>query len=322
MRSSRAHRVVSLRGFVLACAVLLAYACAVHTTAGPKPAGQQGFDSPESAVAALTTAMRGGDQAGLANILGDERLTPGAQGSGDSQAFLTAFDENHAIEHVNPATALLIIGKDRWTFPVPIVKSGKTWWFDGEAGLKETANRVMDRNELLTIETMRAYVAAQMEYAGGQRGETPGQFACRFASEEGMKDGLYWHVPDGETPSPLGPQVAGAAYSECQAMGVTPVPFHGYFYKILTKQGPSARGGAYDYMAGKALALGFACVAYPEKYGETGVMTFIVNQSGIVYQKDLGQGTQLAGEAMTAYDPDESWSAAESAAPAQAGEAN
>jgi len=266
--------------------------------------------------------MRAGDQAGLVNILGDERLTPGTQGedSGDSQAFLTAFDESHAIEHVSPVTALLIVGKDRWTFPVPIVKSGKTWWFDGEAGLKETADRVMDRNELLTIETMKAYVAAQMEYAAGQRQDKlSGRFACRFTSTEGTKDGLYWQVPDGQEQSPLGPQLAGAAKEECQALGVTAVPFHGYFYKILTKQGSSARGGAYDYMAGHALTLGFACVAYPEKYGETGVMTFIVNQSGIVYQKDLGQGTQQAGEAMTAYDPDESWSAAESAA---AGEAN
>jgi len=286
------------------------------------PSAQKSFDSPESAVAALADALRSDNRTELVSILGDEKLAPGADGEDkeDSAAFLKAFDESHDIVLSGPDSAYLTVGKEGWAFPVPLKQSGKAWRFDTGAGLAETTNRELDRNELFTIETLHAYVDAQMEYAREKRRENlPRQFACRFQSKEGTKDGLYWRTADGQAQSPLDLSLALAANEECQAAGAPPVALRGYFFKILTRQGEHARGGAYDYMAGNALTLGFACVAYPEKYGETGVMTFLVNHSGIVYQKDLGEQTDTLAKAMTAYDPDESWSAAE---PAASGETN
>jgi len=286
------------------------------------PSAQQGFDSPESAVAALANALRSDNREELVSILGDEKLAPGAdpEDKEDSAAFLRDFDESHDIVRSGPDSAYLTVGKEAWAFPVPLKRNGKGWRFDTGAGLAETTNRELDRNELFTIETLHAYVDAQMEYAREKRHENlPRQFACRFQSKDGTKDGLYWQASDGQAGSPLDLSLALAAKEECLATGTPPVALHGYFFKILTRQGGHARGGAYDYMAGNALTLGFACVAYPEKYGETGVMTFLVNHSGIVYQKDLGEQTENLATAMTAYDPDESWSAAE---PAASGETN
>jgi len=299
--------------FFLAFLVLLVQSCgglAVKT----KPAAQKGFDSPESAVAALADALRSDNRAELVAVLGDERLAPGAdsQEKEDSAAFLKAFDETRGILRPEPNMALLSVGKDAWVFPVPLRQSGAVWWFDTEAGLAETQNRELDRNELFTIETLKGYVGAQMEYAAAkQREKLPPQFARRFQNQEGTRNGLSGQTSGEQAKSLMG--LAAAAKEECLAAGTSPAAFHGYFFKILTRQGEHARGGAYDYMAGNALILGFACVAYPEKYGETGVMTFIVNHSGIVYQKDLGEETEARVQAMTAYDPDESWSAAEPA---------
>jgi len=289
-----------------------------------KPAGHAAFDSPEAAVAALVDTVRKDDHAGLASILGDERLTPRNQEEdrADALEFLKSYDAGHSIDQSRPRVAILSVGQDHWIFPVPITLQGKVWRFDTLAGMGEIFNRQIGRNELLTIETLKAYAAAQWEFAAKRANEGGArQFACRFMSVSGKKNGLYWQVPAGGEESPVGPLVAQAAREECQALGVKPVAFHGYYFKVLSRQGRHASGGSYDYFVGGDMVLGFACVAYPEKYGVSGVVTFLVNQDGIVFQKDLGRKTAALAGSMTAYDPDASWTKAEAASTAPSSEA-
>jgi hypothetical protein len=279
------------------------------------------FDSPESAVAALVDTLRKDDHAGLVSILGDERLTPRSQKEdrADVAAFLKSFDLNHAIDQSKPGVATLSVGEENWFFPVPITRQGDFWRFDTQAGMQEIFDRNIGRNELLTIETLKAYVAAQQEYATkSPEGKVPRQFACRFFSSVGKKNGLYWQAPAGQEESPIGPMVAKAAREECLAMGVQPVAFHGYFFKILTRQGKHAPGGSYEYMVGGEMVLGFACMAYPEAYGITGVMTFLINQDGTVYQKNLGKRTDFKARAIKEYNPDSTWTKVESVPAASA----
>lgn len=303
----------------LACLVLLAGGGTAHARA--KPVVAKGFDSPEAAVAALVDALRKNDHAGLASILGDERLTPRAQEEdrADVAVFLKSFESRHSLDRSRPEVAVLSVGEDNWVFPVPVTLRGDVWRFDTRAGMREIFNRRIGRNELLTIEALRAYVTAQREFAA-RKGDGQGarQFACRFFSGSEQENGLYWQPRPGGEESPVGQLMAQAAQEECQALGVTPAPFHGYYFKILSRQGRHAPGGSYGYFAGKDMVLGFACVAYPEKYGVTGIMTFIVNQDGIVHQKDLGKRTASAARRMKEYDPDKTWAKAEFVPPVPA----
>ena len=207
---------------------------------------------------------------------------------------------------------VIVLGKEEWPYPIPLVKQGAAWRADVKAGAEQIIDRRIGRNELNAIEVCRAYVTAQRGYAAKDRlGDGLREFAQRIASSEGKQDGLYWPTATGGEESPLGPLVVAAeaeGYTARSAEGRA--PFHGYFYKILTRQGPSAPGGAQDYLVKRHLTGGFALVAFPPTYGNSGVMTFIVNQQGIVFEKNLGPNTTEIARRMTEYDPDMTWKVA------------
>jgi len=201
-----------------------------------------------------------------------------------------------------------VIGKDDWPFPIPLVKKGDSWFFDTEKGREEVLNRRIGQNELSTIQTMLAIVDAQREYAVKDLdGDGVPEYARKFMSDPGKKNGLYWETKEGEELSPLGPAAAQAREEGYKKSGNKPIPFHGYYYRILESQGKNAAGGAYDYVVKGKMIGGFAVVAYPAKYGNSGVMTFLVNHDGVVYQKDLGKITAKTANAMKKFDPDSTW---------------
>lgn len=272
---------------------------------------QPHYKTPEDALRALVGAARAKDHAKITSILG-----PGSDDvvdSGDPVAdaaalkrFVTAAAERTRIETADDAHSVAVLGRDDWPFPIPLVKDEQGWRFDTAAGRDEIINRRVGRNELSAIATARAYVEAQREYAkiAGQ-----GAFAQKVRSTPGQQDGLYWDDGGGKTTSPLGPLVAEAdaeGYAGAQP-GEAPRPYHGYYFRILTAQGAGAPGGAKSYVVDGKLTGGFAMVAWPAEYGNSGVQTFVVNQQGIVFQKDLGEKTAEIARAMTAYDPDASW---------------
>src|SRR5215831_9071859 len=223
--------------------------------------------------------------------------------------FAVAAAEQWHLEDAGADRKTLVIGNEQWPFPVPLVKTGNTWRFDTAAGKEEVLARRIGRNELSTIDTVRAYATAQRRYAAqGHDGKPSGIYAVRFKSDPGKENGLFWPTAKGQTRSPLGDLVAEAA-AEGRPVGATPPStFQGYYFKILTGQGAAATGGAKSYLVKGEMSGGFALVAWPAEYNVTGVMTFVINQDGMVHQKDLGSGTAAAARAMTAYNPDRSWS--------------
>jgi hypothetical protein len=273
---------------------------------------QKSFPSPEEAVSSLVAAVRADDIKEMRIILG-----PGSEAlisSGDDVAdragrekFLKAYDQVNRLEQASADRVVLHIGTDDWPMPTPIVKKGTTWLFDIGKGKEEILNRRIGRNELHVIEVLDAYVDAQHEYASkdcGGGGKV--EFAQKFISSEGKHDGLYWEAKEGEEESPLGPLIAQASregYSKESGLS----PFHGYYFKILKGQGDHAEGGRYNYVVKGKMILGFALVAYPAEYGNSGVMTFMVNQEGAIYQKNLGRDTKQKAEAMKVFDPDKTW---------------
>jgi len=272
------------------------------------------FATAEDAVKALVAAVRAQDGKAIVGLMG-----PGAEQwifTGDVVSdkeewarFLAAYDKKNAITRENDAKAWLVAGDD-WPFPVPLVKKGDKWSFDGAAGRQEVTNRRVGRNELDTIQTLLAVVDAQREYASGDPDKNGfNDYARTFASKEGKKDGLYWPTKEGEPQSPLGPLVAqasGQGYSSTPKQG-TYAPYNGYLYKILTSQGKDAPGGAYDYVVNGKMIGGFAVVAYPSSYAVSGVMTFVVNHDGVVYESDLGDNTAKTAAAMTKFNPGKGW---------------
>jgi hypothetical protein len=213
-------------------------------------------------------------------------------------------DEKVGFEEFDENTLIALLGNDEWPWPIPLVKDGDGWRFNTEEGRQELLNRRIGRNELWTLSVMHELVDAQREYHSVARDGNPQAFAQRFVSSEGKQDGLYWPTAEGEEPSPLGDLAA-----ESEGTRKDAEPFHGYFYRILTRQGAGAAGGAYEYLDGQGLLTrGFAVVAWPAKYGNSGVMTFITNHRGLVWQKDLGAETESIAAAMDSYDPDLSWS--------------
>jgi len=283
-------------------------------------AGQEVFATPEQAVDGLVTASRNGNTAEVQKILG-----PAAKKllhSGDKVAdrsgrekFLAAYDKAHALENVSETRRELVVGSEQWPLPIPVVYTAKEgWWWDTPAGADEILNRRIGRNELNVLEVCRAYVEAQREYGASHRTEHhKREYAQRFFSTEGKQDGLYWETADGADESPLGPLIAAATaegYSE-KAGIKHHEPYHGYYFKILAAQGDDAAGGARNYVKDGNMTGGFALVAYPAQYGNSGVMTFIVNHNGIVYEKNFGkQSAEIAGQ-MKVYDPDSSWKVVE-----------
>jgi hypothetical protein len=230
------------------------------------------------------------------------------------ERFVKAYEAMNKLEKETDSKMTLVVGEEEWPFPVPIVKKGEGWLFDTIAGKEELLNRRIGRNELNTIQVCLAYVDAQREYAmKDQDGDGLLAYAQKFWSTKGKKDGLYWEAKEGEEQSPLG-LGAARAVREGYAPGKSgdkPSPFHGYFYRILKTQGKNAPGGAYDYVVKGKMIGGFALVAYPAEYGSSGVMTFIVNHDGVVYEKDLGPETGKIASAITKFDPDQTWKKAE-----------
>jgi len=275
-------------------------------------AAQQSFRSPDEAMTAIASAIRSGDKKDILKILGKEGGD--IVSSGDDvadvaarQRFLEAYDAEHHVTMAGDDKATMIVGKDDFPFPIPLVRKEGTWRYDTPAGRNEILFRRIGRNELDAIQTSLAYVDAQNDYADKDRtGAGPGVYAQHIVSHPGKKDGLYWETAQGEDASPLG-EFAAQASSEGYRTSGERQPFHGYYYKILTKQGPAAAGGTLDYVVHGKMIGGFGLVAYPAEYGNSGVMTFIVNHAGAVYQKDLGPRSMELAEQISSFDPDPTW---------------
>lgn len=273
------------------------------------------FSTPEQAVESLIKAVRNDDQYELLRLLGPngETLIRSGDEVADRSArlrFVNAYDAAHDIEIEKPGIAILLVGTEQWGWPVPIVQEGERWHFNTDAGLQRILDRRVGRNELNVIRVCREYVAAQREFALRDKlANGPGQYAQKFDSSPGMHDGLYWEVAAGEAPSPFGPLVARArahGYPAGEGHDV-PAPYHGYFYKILTRQGAHAPGGAKDYIVDGRMTRGYALLAFPAKWGDSGVMTFIVGRDGIVFEKNLGPETGRLAPEIGEYDPDPGW---------------
>ena len=297
----------------LATVFVVTFACTgISFAAVPQ---QKSFPSAEEAVKAAVAAAKSNNDKELLAIFGAQakELLYSGDAVADKQRrehFLTAYDERNRLATEGENT-ILIVGKADWPFPIPIVKKGQAWVFDTEKGKQEILNRRIGENELNTIQTCLAVVDAQREYAIKDRNRDGLlEYAQKFVSDRGKKNGLYWEAKQGEPQSPLGPivvQARGEGYQGKQAGG-GPVPYHGYYYRILTAQGKNAPGGAYSYLVKGKMIGGFALVAYPAEYGNSGVMTFIVNHEGKVFQKNLGNNTASIAKSMKAYDPDSTWS--------------
>jgi Protein of unknown function (DUF2950) len=294
---------------------LIAAAIAVLAMAAAN--AQQSFKSPEQAAAALATAVKSGATRNMVRVLGPDAAEIVESGDDVADAdlrrrFLAAYDAKHALSYDGDKKAILIVGADDFPFPIPLTRSRSGWEFDTDAGRQEILYRRIGRNELDAVQTCLAYVDAQNDYADKDRGAGIGVYAQRFVSNPGKKDGLYWSG-DGEQ-SPLGELVAEAS-ADGYKLSEEPQPYHGYFYRILTRQGPNAPGGALSYVVGGKMIGGFALVAYPAEYGNSGVMTFLVNQAGTVYQKDLGERSEAIAGRMRSFDPDQTWKKVEIESP-------
>jgi hypothetical protein len=295
-----------MRNHTLPMLILLAASCATS-----RPAE---YPSADAAVNDLVAALRADDTAKLGKILG-----PGCEDlldSGDPVAdrngrkrFVELYDEKHRFDTREDGAMILCIGEVDWPVPFPVVPASGSWSFDGEEGAEEVIARRIGKNELSTIEVCRAYVDAQMEYGEADRdGDGVREYAQRVRSTEGKRDGLYWPAKEGEEQSPLGDLAAEAAREGYGgAASGEPQPYHGYQFRILKAQGEHAEGGAFDYVVRDDMIGGFALVAWPAQYGASGVMTFVVNHDGVVYEKDFGDTTEAIGTAMTAFDPDGGW---------------
>lgn len=271
----------------------------------------RGFPTPEAAANALTDAIRNKDDKALTAILGTtwNELIPGSdQEDDDARAkFLKAWDENHKILPEGADRALVGVGTTGWVSPLPIVRQGDEWRYDIAAGHKEMQARAIGRNELAVIQTMLAVIDAQRDYATFDPMKTGmNVYARRLLSSPGRKDGLYWETKPGEPPSPLGPLLAKAQLGETEEKG-----YFGYRFRLLYSQGPDAPGGAYDYLVKGRMIGGFALIAWPVKYGDTGVMTFIASHSGDVYEQDLGPDTAQEAAAINVFNPGKGWEKAD-----------
>lgn len=280
--------------------------------------GEKTFASPGDAVLAFYNAAKAGDTQAMNAIFGSnaQKILNTGDAVADKNAisnFIRRYDQMHRVVQEPDGTVTLYVGAENWPAPIPIVRnSSGQWYFDTEAGMKEILYRRVGTNENDAIDTLHTLVEAQGEYASQMHDDSKTkQYALKFLSTAGKQDGLYWKTDDSQPPSPIGPLVADASSEGYTAQQGTPTPFHGYYFRILTKQGAAAKGGARDYEVNGALTKGFAFVAYPAQYRNSGVMTFIVSQDGVVYEKDLGADTEKLGSSMTDYNPDSTWNRAD-----------
>lgn len=284
---------------------------AVFATTVPVNA-QQSFKTPQEAVTALVAAARANDRKAIVTVLGPAGADIASSGDAVADAaarkvFLANYDASNQIGLEGENTAVLFVGGQEWPFPIPLVRKDSVWQFDTAAGRQEILVRRIGRNELSAIQSCLAYVDAQDEYAEIHYVTTgTAAYAQRIVSRPGRRDGLYWPAQDGAAESPLG-ELIGRATAIGYRVGEGRSPFNGYYFKILTRQGAAASGGAFDYVARGLMIGGFALVAYPAEYGNSGVMTFVVNHQGVVFQKNLGAATANVAERMTTFNPDQTW---------------
>ena len=305
----RAKRGIMVNRTICALALIVMAPITLAATAGPKS-----FASPEAGIAALVEAVKVDDQPMLHGILGSHgsKLTSSGDAVADRQnreTFLKAYGEAHKLVLEGNTKATLVIGQDEWPMPIPLVKSDGGWRFDTQQGEKEILARRIGRNEMAAIQVCLAIVDAEREYATLDL-DSDGipEYAPKFVSAPGKRDGLYWQTKTDDPLSPLGPLLATATQEGYTRSASRPLaPYHGYFYRILTRQGKDAPGGAYDYFVNGKMIGGFAVIAYPARYGASGVMSFIVNHDGVVYEKDLGKNTAAIASKMTTFNPDASW---------------
>jgi hypothetical protein len=266
------------------------------------------FATPDDAVQTLVTALKTNDNKTLTEIFGkrNENLidtTDTADTLKNRQNLVKSLETYTQLRKDNDATITLVVGANGWPMPIPLVKDGSGWRFDSDKGAQEIINRRVGHNELATIDVLRAYPTAQRQFAEKPRdGSNVRSFARRIRSTSGKTDGLYWDSAEGEEASPFGPLLADS--STTRAIGE---PYHGYYFKILTGQGPQAPGGSYSYIINGRMVAGYAMVAWPADYASSGVKTFIINHYGDVYEKDLGVKTAKTVKGMTKYNPDKSW---------------
>ena len=315
-----ASRLTVAAAFAMAVTVYMATVDAAAQAPAQAPAhaparvSPRVFPTSDEAVKALVAAAKADGMDGLLAIFGPEgkelvSSRDAAVTRRNRQVFVAAAAEHWELQEPSANMRVLIVGNEGWPFPVPLVKDAKGWRFDTAAGKQEVLSRRIGRNELAVMQICRTYVEAQRIYAASAHdGQAAGLYATKFRSDPGTQNGLYWPAGRKERRSPLGDLVANAA-AEGRSIGVSapPAPFHGYLFKILTAQGKAAPGGVKSYLADGKMSGGFALVAWPAQYGSTGIMTFVVNQDGILREKDIGPGTGTVAKAMTAYDPDVAW---------------
>jgi hypothetical protein len=288
-------------------AVLLTGCLSIHSVA--QQPGQKTFSSPEDAGNALFVAIQSNAEKAMLDILGRDgkQIVSSGDEAEDTETrakFVQKYQQLHRLVKEPDGTTTLYIGAENWPTPIPLMNKGSSWYFDTDAAKQEILFRRIGRNEMSTIRVCQELVAAQKEYYASQHNE----YAQKILSDEGQHNGLYWKAADGEPKSPIGPLVASAvADSDAKTQDGAPVPFRGYFYHIVTRQGKNGQGGAKSYVVNGKMTEGFAFVAYPAEYRSSGVMTFVVDQDGVVYEKDLGKKTAAHAKSMKEYNPDSTW---------------
>jgi hypothetical protein len=292
----------------LAALVIILTCCFPNRSMAQQP-GQKTFSSPQEASNALVTAMRNNDEKAMLDILGPggKQIISSGDETEDAERranFVQKYQEMSRLVKEPDGTTTLYIGAKNWPTPIPLVNKGSSWYFDTDAAKQEILYRRIGRNEMSTIRVCQELVAAEKEYYASQHNE----YAQKILSDEGQHNGLYWKAADGEPKSPIGPLVASAvAGSDAKIQNSAPIPFRGYFYHIVTRQGKNEPGGAKSYVVNGKMTEGFAFVAYPAEYRSSGVMTFEVDQDGVVYEKDLGKKTEARAKSMKECNPDSTW---------------
>jgi hypothetical protein len=304
----------------LAVVAILLTVCFPTRSTAQQP-GQKTFSSAEEASNALVTAAQNNDEKAMLDILGPEGKQIVSSGDKTEDAngranFVQRYQEMHRLVKEPDGTTILYIGAHNWPTPIPLVHKGSSWYFDTEAGKKEILYRRIGRNEMSAIRVCQELVAAQKEYSAEHK-----EYAQKIFSDEGQHNGLYWKAAAGEPQSPIGPLVASAvAKGYSKSLEGAPTPYRGYYYHILTRQGKNASGGPKSYLANGKMTEGYAFVAYPAEYRSSGVMTFIVNENGAVFEKDLGKKTDLLAKDMAEFNPGSGWQKAEEQQEEAAGE--
>jgi Protein of unknown function (DUF2950) len=312
-RQFAAARFVTLLGLMI---LVASFASFTVQHAAAQQTTQRTFDSPGKAAAAMFDAAKAGDTNALTQIFGPDSKELLASGDpvadkATREQVVKKYEEMHRLVTEPDKSVTLYIGAENWPFPIPIVEKNNVWFFDTAKGKQEVLFRRIGRNENFTIATLQSLVDAQKEFAKMTHdGDSTKQFAKQILSDEGKHNGLYWKSGPGEPASPIGPLIAQAT-REGYERGAKAVPFHGYYYRILTGQGKDAPGGAMSYLTDGKLTKGFAFIAYPAEYRNSGVMTFIVNKDGQVFQKDLGTNTASIAAGIKEFNPDKTWSVAE-----------